>query len=100
MEKAVEMVLNKMGVAVATVIPLYAKWYFVNALVWILASIPCFVVAFFLWEKSKEEDSNNYLIIISIIAAFIGVYFILSNITNLITPEPYAIHQLLKDIRR
>lgn len=80
----------------------YSIWYFTNAMVWLFLGVTIIISSVPLMKKSLkfwEEDCDGLPAVAVGLMIVIGVVLIAANITNLINPEGYAIHQLLKDLR-
>lgn len=78
----------------------YTRWHFVSALSWV-----AFGTFFILLSKSYlkiKDPHGDYEIPIKIVSSIImllGIFIVVVNMSNLICPRAYSIHQLIIDIR-
>lgn len=81
----------------------YAKWHFVNAIVWLLVGVSMIALAIAIltatYKQREKIDEPVFIIVGCFLAGLIGLLLVGNNITNIVEPTAYAIHQLIVDIR-
>lgn len=98
----IDKIITVLNTAGSTAVTEYSNWFFVNAIVWFLIlsffGLICLYNAYKVGARlSDHEDKTPAIIMLGIAVTFL--LCAASNITNIINPEGYAIHYLIKDIR-
>lgn len=77
----------------------YTQWYFVNAIVWFIVGIALICFSIKLNWAEKFEMDKGFGTIFKYIFVAIGFLIAANNIHNLASPQAYAIHTFIQDVK-
>ena len=88
-------VINQIGNNGSYIISQYANWYFVNAIVWLCFGLLMLALSLVVYKMIED----TFLKVCGGVFVVISIMIVISNITNIIAPESYAIHSLINDLK-
>lgn len=100
----IQEVSKQLGVASESIVPHYAKWYFVAGISYCLFGLMLMALGVYLHAKipswfDDEDLARGWAIAMLIVFLFIGGLFIAFNVGDVVAPEGIGIHRLIQDIR-
>lgn len=102
MEEQIRELLQLSGKGIEASIISYSHWFFISAICWLIFGSICFITIFIIWKLRnlwKEWEFMGFIIAAMIILGIIGLLTIPVNLPTLISPQAYATHQIIGDIR-
>ena len=99
MESEIQQIAEILGSSTSKTVAEYTRWYFISAVVWATFwGTVALSLFFYKFEGGFSKSDQSWIRVVRFVLLFFAAMFFALNITNLIAPEAYAIHQLFRDI--